>query len=143
MAEPQIDGSPVGGFQEDVLVVEDDPQINELVGAYAQLAGFEYRRALTGNAAIDEVARRAPRVIILDVMLPDLDGFEVCRRIKQRQSDAGGRVPIIFLTAMDSEASRRKGMECGADEYMTKPFDPDHLMASLERLGHPGSSRGK
>ena len=139
MADPNSDGSPGGGpppAADDVLVVEDDPQINELVGAYAQIAGFEYRRALTGTAALDEVTRRAPRVIILDVMLPDLDGFEVCRQIKQRHADAGGRVPIIFLTAMDNEASRRKGLECGADEYLTKPFDPDHLIASLERLGH-------
>jgi two-component system OmpR family response regulator len=143
MADPQRDGNP-RGLSDDVLVVEDDPQINELVGAYAQLAGFEYRRALTGTAALDEVTRRAPRVIILDVMLPDLDGFEVCRRIKQQQQAAGpgARVPIIFLTAMDNEASRRKGMECGAVEYMTKPFDPDHLIASLERLGHaePGGT---
>ena len=142
MADPQRDGNPAG-LPDDVLVVEDDPQINELVGAYAQIAGFEYRSALTGSAALDEVTRRTPRVIILDVMLPDLDGFEVCRRIKQQQQGAGpgARVPIIFLTAMDNEASRRKGMECGADEYMTKPFDPDRLIASLERLGHaePGA----
>jgi two-component system OmpR family response regulator len=118
---------------EDVLVVEDDPQINEMVGAYAQLAGFEYRRALTGSAALAEVSRRPPRVIILDVMLPDIDGFEVCRRIKQGHAAAGDRVPIIFLTAMDNEAARRRGMECGADEYLTKPFDPDRLMESLER----------
>src|SRR3954454_18058856 len=118
---------------DDVLVVEDDPEINEMVGAYAQLAGFEYRRALNGTDALAEVSRRAPRVIILDVMLPDLDGFEVCRRIKQRHAADGSRVPIIFLTAMDSEAARRKGMECGADEYLTKPFDPDDLIASLER----------
>src|SRR5919112_1221409 len=118
---------------DDVLVVEDDPEINEMVGAYAQLAGFEYRRALNGTDALAEVSRRPPRVIVLDVMLPDLDGFEICRRIKQQQGEAGEQVPIIFLPAMDSDAARRKGMECGADEYLTKPFDPDHLMASLER----------
>src|SRR5688572_27220135 len=120
---------------DDVLVVEDDPEINELVGAYAQIAGFEYRRALTGSAAIAEVTRDPPAVIVLDVMLPDLDGFEVCRQIKQ-QYDGAGRVPVIFLTALDNEASRRKGMECGATEYLTKPFDPDRLIASLERYGH-------
>jgi two-component system OmpR family response regulator len=122
---------------DDVLVVEDDPQINELVGAYAQIAGFEYRRALNGTEALAEVVRRAPRVIVLDVMLPDVDGFEVCRRIKQQQSAvAGARVPVIFLTAMDNEAARRKGMECGADEYLTKPFDPDRLLESLARYSH-------
>ena len=121
---------------DDVLVVEDDPQINELVGAYAQIAGFEYRRALNGTEALAEVDKRAPRVIVLDVMLPDLDGFEICRRIKQQQAAAGAPVPIIFLTAMDSEAARRKGMECGADEYLTKPFDPDRLLESLARYGN-------
>ena len=119
---------------DDVLVVEDDPEINEMVGAYARLAGFEYRRALNGTDALAEVSRRAPRVIVLDVMLPDLDGFEICRRIKQRQREAGEPVPIIFLTAMDSDAARRKGMECGACEYIVKPFDPDELMRSLERF---------
>jgi two-component system OmpR family response regulator len=117
---------------DDVLVVEDDPEINELVGAYAQIAGFEYRRALTGSAALDEVHRRAPRIIILDVMLPDVDGFEVCRRLKA-DGEASGCVPIIFLTAMDNEAARKKGMECGATEYLTKPFDPDRLIATLEK----------
>jgi DNA-binding response OmpR family regulator len=124
---------------DDVLVVEDDPEINELVGAYAQLAGFEYRRALTGAAALAEFIRRTPKVVVLDVMLPDLDGFEVCRQIKQ-QSAERGRVPVIFLTALDGDAARRKGMECGAAEYLTKPFDPDRLMASLARLGHPAES---
>jgi DNA-binding response OmpR family regulator len=122
---------------DDVLVVEDDPQINELVGAYVQLAGFEYRRALTGSDALAEFARSRPALVVLDVMLPDVDGFEVCRQLKKRQeSDGGGDVPIIFLTALDGEAAKRKGMECGAADYLTKPFDPDTLLASLERHGH-------
>ena len=122
---------------DDVLVVEDDPEINELVGAYAQLAGFEYRRALDGASAFAEVSRRPPSLIVLDVMLPDLDGFEICRRLKSTPS-AG--VPVIFLTALYDEASRRRGMECGAADYLTKPFDPDRLIESLERHGHPGST---
>ncbi len=119
----------------DVLVIEDDPEINELVGAYAQIAGFEYRQALDGAAAFEEVNRRAPSVIVLDVMLPDLDGFEICRRLKDSSS---AQVPVIFLTALYDEASRRRGMECGAADYLTKPFDPDRLLESLERHGHPG-----
>ena len=121
---------------DDVLVIEDDPEINELVGAYAQIAGFEYRQALDGAAAFAEVNRRAPSVIVLDVMLPDLDGFEICRRLKGSSS---AQVPVIFLTALYDEASRRRGMECGAADYLTKPFDPDRLLESLERHGHPGS----
>ena len=124
---------------DDVLVVEDDPQINELVGAYAQLAGFEYRRALNGTDALAEVDRRPPAVIVLDVMLTDLDGFEICRQLRAREIAAEGRhVPVIFLTALDGEANRRKGMECGASDYLVKPFDPDQLIATLERHGHPG-----
>ena len=121
---------------DDVLVVEDDQEINELVGAYAQLAGFEYRRALDGSSALAEVSRRAPSVIVLDVMLPDLDGFEICRRLKGGTS-AG--VPVIFLTALYDDASRRRGLECGAADYLTKPFDPDRLMQCLERFGHAGT----
>ena len=115
----------------DVLVVEDDPDINQLVGAYAQLAGFTYRAAHTGGAALAEVDRRKPTVIVLDLMLPDLDGLEVCRRVK-----SGGRnadVPVIILTALESDASRRRGAEVGAAEYLTKPFDPDTLMRVITR----------
>ena len=121
---------------DDVLVIEDDPEINELVGAYAQIAGFEYRRALDGSTALAEVSRRAPSVIVLDVMLPDLDGFEICRRIKS-DGAAASAVPVIFLTALQDDASRKRGMECGAADYLTKPFDPDRLIESLERHGHP------
>jgi DNA-binding response OmpR family regulator len=115
-----------------VLVVEDDPEINELVGAYARLAGFGYRSALNGDAALTEVRRRRPDVIVLDLMLPDLDGFEICRRIKANAETRS--VPVIILTALDSEQARAKGREVGADEYLTKPFDPDRLMRALNQF---------
>ena len=110
----------------DVLVVEDDPEINQLVGAYAQLAGFEYRSALNGGDALAEVNRRPPSVMVLDLMLPDLDGMEVCRRVKR--SASGANVPVVILTALDRETTRQESLKCGAAEYMTKPFDPDRLM---------------
>jgi two-component system, OmpR family, response regulator ResD len=114
-----------------VLVVEDDPEINELVGAYAQIAGFEYRPALDGSTALKEVQQRRPAVIVLDLMLPDLDGFEVLRRVK---ADAGSAaVPVIILTALDSERSRQEGCRIGAADYMTKPFDPDRLIDTIAR----------
>ena len=115
-----------------VLVVEDDPEINELVGAYARLAGFGYRSALNGDAALAEVRRRRPDVIVLDLMLPDLDGFEICRRIKANAETKD--VPVIILTALDNEQARAKGREVGANEYLTKPFDPDRLMRSLNQF---------
>ena len=117
-----------------VLVVEDDPEINELVGAYARLAGFGYRSALNGDAALTEVRRRRPDVIVLDLMLPDLDGFEVCRRVRAEAEATGKPIPvIIILTAMDGEKSRQKGLAAGAVDYLTKPFDPDRLMEVIAR----------
>jgi DNA-binding response OmpR family regulator len=110
----------------DVLVVEDDTQINELVGAYVQLAGYEYRCALDGAAAMAAVGERLPCLIILDLMLPDTDGFAIARQLKADTKTAA--VPIVMLTALDREEQRKKGMDAGAVRYMTKPFDPDQLM---------------
>jgi len=122
-----------------VLVVEDDREINELVGAYAEIAGFEYRAALDGSTALREAHERVPSAVVLDLMLPDIDGFEVCTRLK-REDDTRG-VPVIILTAMSGEANRKKGQACGASEYLTKPFDPDSLMAALEKHANNGSRK--
>ena len=121
-----------------VLVVEDDREINELVGAYAQIAGFEYRPALDGTSALREAHARVPAAVVLDLMLPDIDGFEVCRQLKGEPDTRP--VPVIMLTALSDEASRRRGAECGATEYLTKPFDPDRLMAALAKHARNGSS---
>ena len=83
--------------QADVLVVEDDAEINRLVGAYVQISGCHYRSALDGNSAMREYRSRMPDVVILDVMLPDLDGFEICRRVRAEHN--GKRVIVIMLTA--------------------------------------------
>ena len=124
--------------QSSVLVVEDDPEINALVGAYAQMCGFEYRAALDGNTAIREAAMRTPDAVILDLMLPDVDGFEVCRRLRKER--ATSEVPIIILSALSDEKDKRRGRECGANEYLTKPFDPDQLMNTLSaHAGRNGS----
>ena len=123
-------GADVNGHRS-VLVVEDDREINELVGAYAQIAGFEYRPALDGASALREAHERVPAAVVLDLMLPDIDGFEVCQKLKH---DPDTRpVPVIMLTALTDESSRRRGQECGASEYLTKPFDPEQLMAALSR----------
>jgi DNA-binding response OmpR family regulator len=120
-----------------VLVVEDDREINELVGAYAQIAGFEYRPALDGTSALREAHLRVPTAVVLDLMLPDIDGFEVCQKLKHEPDTRP--VPVIMLTALSDESSRRRGHECGASEYLTKPFDPDQLMAALSR--HAGEGK--
>jgi DNA-binding response OmpR family regulator len=122
-----------------VLVVEDDREINELVGAYAEIAGFEYRAALDGSTALREAHARVPSAVVLDLMLPDIDGFEVCTRLKREENTRG--VPVIILTAMTGEANRKKGHACGASEYLTKPFDPDSLMAALAKHASNGSTK--
>jgi DNA-binding response OmpR family regulator len=124
-----------------VLVVEDDPEINQLVGAYAEIAGFTYRSALDGATALREVRENVPSAVVLDLMLPDMDGFEICRRIKS--DDATRKIPVIILTALGGEEHRKHGQACGASEYLVKPFDPDTLMAALARHattnGNPAS----
>jgi DNA-binding response OmpR family regulator len=112
-----------------VLVVEDDREINQLVGAYAQLLGFEYRSALDGRTALNEAHRQPPSAVILDLMLPDVDGFEVCRRF--RKDELMRRVPIIILSALSSDKDKQMGRECGANAYLTKPFNPDQLIEKL------------
>ena len=128
--------------RKDVLVVEDEPELNELVGAYVQIAGFDYRAAAGGNDALRKASEHHPALILLDVMLPDVDGFEVCRRLKKEQQTAD--IPVVMLTALDRDEHRRKGMQCGAVTYLTKPFDPDHLMKTIQdkaaRNGHSPKS---
>jgi DNA-binding response OmpR family regulator len=119
-----------------VLVVEDDPEVNELVGAYAQIAGFIYEPALNGSIALEKAAHHVPALILLDVMLPDLDGFEVCRRLKSEDRTRG--VPVIMLTALDRDEYRLRGQQCGAVAYVTKPFDPDHLVEVIRSNARNG-----
>ncbi len=114
-----------------VLVVEDDPEINSMVGAYVQISGFEYRPALDGHSALKDARENPPSAVVLDLMLPDIDGFEVCKRLRAER--ATKTVPIIILSALSGDAEKRRGKECGADEYLTKPFNPDELMASMAK----------
>ena len=116
---------------ESILVVEDDPEINAMVGAYAELCGFEYRSALNGQAALDQAKKNAPSLVVLDLMLPDLDGFEVCTRLKAGESTR--KIPIIMLTALSGDQHRARGRQCGAVDYLTKPFDPEKLMEVMSR----------
>lgn len=118
----------------DVLVVEDDPEINHLVGAYVELAGFHYLAALNGHQAMAQMRNRHPSAIVLDLMLPDMSGWEVCRQLKAdvRTHD----IPVIILTALDNDDSRREGLRCGAAEYLTKPFDPDRLLDLLTKYAN-------
>jgi len=115
----------------DVLVVEDDQDLNELIGAYVSITGLGCRSALTGADALREIDRKAPAAVVLDLMLPDMSGFDICQRIKCGVDSQ--MTKVIILTALDNEDSRTRGRECGADEYLTKPFDPDRLMETVTR----------
>jgi two-component system OmpR family response regulator len=119
-----------------VLVVDDEENISYVVATALRLEGFAVRTEETGRAAIATVGEFRPDLMVLDVMLPDLDGFEVCRRLR----DGGEDVPIIFLTARDETDDRVRGLTIGADDYLTKPFSIEELIARvrivLRRVGH-------
>ena len=130
-----------GGGKPRVLVVDDEEHITELVAMALGYNGFEVERVAAGRAALDAVERRKPDLIVLDVMLPDLDGFEVARRLRQSEG-AGARVPIIFLTARDTTSDKVQGLRLGSDDYVTKPFSIEELVervkAVLRRSGGSG-----
>ncbi len=108
-----------------VLVVDDEENLAFIVTSAFRIAGFEVARAATGNEALREVARWHPHLVVLDVMLPDLDGFDVCRLLRADGLD----VPVIFLTARDTTEDRLRGLTIGGDDYLTKPFSIEELVA--------------
>ena len=111
------------------VVIEDDEAISALVGTYLEQAGFEVVRECTGEGGFEAVARRRPRFVVLDLGLPDVDGFDLCRRLR-----GSADVPILILTARDEEADRVIGLELGADDYLTKPFSPRELVARVRAV---------
>jgi two-component system OmpR family response regulator len=124
-----------------VLVVDDEEHITELVAMGLGYNGFEVQRVASGRAALDAVERRRPDLIVLDVMLPDLDGFEVARRLRQAEG-AGTRVPIIFLTARDTTQDKIEGLRLGSDDYVTKPFSIEELIERVKAVLRRSSGIG-
>jgi DNA-binding response OmpR family regulator len=112
-----------------ILIVEDEASIASFVAMYLKRAGFLVRTAGTGEEAIERDAEHAPSLIVLDLMLPDVDGIEVCRRVRQRSD-----VPILMLTARDDDVDKIIGLEVGADDYLTKPFNPGELVARVKSI---------
>jgi DNA-binding response OmpR family regulator len=112
-----------------VLVVEDESSIASFVALYLKNAGYTVRTAATGGEALIQVAAEAPSLIVLDLMLPDIDGIEVCRRIRKNAD-----VPILMLTARDEDVDKIIGLEVGADDYLTKPFNPRELVARVKSI---------
>jgi two-component system OmpR family response regulator len=116
-----------------VLVVDDEEHITELVAMGLGYNGFDVERVASGRAALEAVGRRRPHLIVLDVMLPDLDGFEVARRLRQAEG-AGAHVPIIFLTARDATQDKVQGLRLGSDDYVTKPFSIEELIERVRAV---------
>jgi len=125
-----------------VLVVDDEPNIRELVQVALKFHGCVVSTAATGADALRRAAGEDPDLIVLDVMLPDLDGFEVCRRLRA----AGNEVPVIFLTARDTSSDTVTGLALGGDDYVTKPFSVEALVARvravLRRASRPDAGAG-
>lgn len=115
-----------------VILVEDDPDIVRLVTHYLEKEGFQVQAALTGPEGLAAIRKQKPDAVILDVMLPDLDGYELCKRL--RTDAATATLPIMMLTAKGEETDRVVGLEIGADDYVTKPFSPKEAVARLRAL---------
>jgi two-component system, OmpR family, response regulator MprA len=113
-----------------VLVADDENSVRESLRRALVLEGYDVELAAGGLDALGAVASRRPDVMVLDVLMPDLDGLEVCRRLRGR----GDRIPILMLTARDAVADRVEGLDAGADDYLVKPFDLDELIARLRAL---------
>ena len=112
-----------------ILVVDDEPNIVELAKLYLEQDGYRVAAAASGSDALSKLDAIKPALIVLDLMLPDIDGFEVCRRIR-RKSD----IPILMLTARKEDVDKIVGLELGADDYLTKPFNPRELVARVKAI---------
>ncbi|MCK5316945.1 MAG: response regulator transcription factor [Anaerolineales bacterium] len=112
-----------------ILVVDDEANIIDLARLYLEQDGYRVEDAMDGQQALEKIGSLEPALVILDIMLPEVDGFEVCRRVRA-ESD----VPIIMLTARDDDVDKIVGLELGADDYMTKPFNPRELVARVKAI---------
>jgi DNA-binding response OmpR family regulator len=114
----------------DILVVEDDPRIARLVQTSLQKMKMQCRLAADGKSALAAIAQKTPHLVLLDLTLPDMTGYEICAKIRATEGP-GSRIPIIMVTARDEADDQLHGLKVGADDYVTKPFDPKLLMARV------------
>jgi two-component system, OmpR family, alkaline phosphatase synthesis response regulator PhoP len=119
----------VAGDAQTILVVEDEQAIASFVAAYLRKDGFTVRVTASGREALTLVVSESPSLVVLDLMLPDLDGLEVCRRIRETST-----LPVLMLTARDDDLDKIAGLEVGADDYLTKPFNPRELVARVRAI---------
>ena len=112
-----------------ILVVDDDPHLREVVCFALEQAGFRVEQASNGRAGLELVHRSVPALIVLDIMMPEMDGLEMCREVRRAHE-----VPIVFLSSRDDEVDRILGLELGGDDYLTKPFSPRELVARIKAV---------
>lgn len=112
-----------------ILVVDDEANIRDLASMYLEKEGFQVVTAVSGQQALDQIRHQRPALMVLDLMLPGIDGWEVCRRVRARSD-----LPIIMLTARDDDVDKIVGLELGADDYLTKPFNPRELVARVRAI---------
>ena len=117
-----------------ILVIEDEPSIAEVVSLYLKRAGYRVQVVNDGQAALDLLARQLPDLVILDIMLPGVDGFAITRWLRDRSDVLGSEVPIIMLTSRREEFDRIAGLEMGADDYVVKPFSPQELVSRVRAV---------
>ena len=128
MTMPSINGRTQPAAR--LLVVEDEPNILELLSASLRYAGFDVLTATGGSEAVQAAQRHRPDLIVLDVMLPDMDGFDVVRRLR----GGGARIPVLFLTARDAMEDKVRGLTLGGDDYVTKPFSLEEVIARIRAV---------
>ncbi len=112
-----------------VLIVDDDPHLRDIVRFALEQGGFRVEEAADGRAALAQVQRAVPALIVLDIMMPELDGLAVCREVRRQHE-----LPIVFLSSRDDEVDRILGLELGGDDYLTKPFSPRELVARVKAV---------
>ncbi len=124
-----------------ILVVDDEPSVRDALDRALRMDGYNVQLAADGRQALDQLAEQAPDAIVLDLLMPEVDGLEVCRRIRA----AGDRIPVLMLTARDGVPDRVRGLDAGADDYLVKPFALEELSARLRallrRTGGPAAER--
>ena len=123
-----------------ILIVEDNSELLELMSLGLKQAGFKTATATNGVDALASARSAAPDLVVLDLVLPELDGFAVCDRLRKDETTAN--VPVIVLTGLSTEFARFASLESGADDYVTKPINPEHLVSRIKQLLHrPAKSR--
>ena len=124
-----------------LLMIEDDTRLATMVGEYLRQSGYGFSHAATGTSGLEALQVSAPDLVILDLMLPDMDGLEVCRRIKGQGGDSA-RTAVLMLTAKGDPMDRIVGLEIGADDYLPKPFEPRELLARIRAVLRRGGTTG-